>query len=118
MTLQRKMAGTAGEQRVSDWLEKKGYTILARNVRYKTAEIDLIAAHPDRNTISFIEVRTRQSTRLGHPLETISSKKQASIRQAATLYLTYNKISNVAIQFDVASIVWDNDEFTFIPNAF
>ena len=118
MTKERISLGNQGEQKVSEWLISKGYTIIGRNVRYRTAEIDLIARHPRSNAISFIEVRTRQNASLGHPLETISAKKQANIRKAAELFLLQKKISNVAIQFDVASIVWARDEFIYIDNAF
>ena len=118
MTRERISLGNRGEQKVYEWLISKGYTIIGRNIRYRTAEIDLIASHPGGNAISFIEVRTRQNASLGHPLETISARKQTNIRKAAELFLLQKKITNVAIQFDVASIVWGDDEFIYIDNAF
>ncbi|MBN2529516.1 MAG: YraN family protein [Deltaproteobacteria bacterium] len=110
--------GNRGEQFVSDWLIKKGYKVLERNIRDKIGEIDIIALHPNKQTISFIEVRTRANTQFGHPLETISPHKQRKIRNAANLYLCKNGITNIAMQFDVASIVWSTNEFLYIENAF
>ena len=118
MTYERIALGKKGEHQVSEWLQKKGYRIIAKNIRYKTAEIDMVAMHPDNSTVSFIEVRTRKTAKLGHPLETITRQKQANIRQAASLFLLQRKMHNIAIQFDVASIVWDDEEFTFLENAF
>lgn len=110
--------GKAGEDFVTRRLVSKGYEIVDRNVNEKVAEIDIVARK--RNTICFIEVRSRQHTRLGHPLETIDDRKKQHIRKAAELYLARNwpKYKDLEIRFDVAALVWETREFTYLPNAF
>lgn len=110
--------GQKGEQFVCDRLAEQKYKILARNVREKFAEIDIVALDTRVNTIAFIEVRTRKNGRLGHPAETITQKKQRQIRRVAEAYLSKNKIVNTAIRFDVATIIWDEMKFEYFENAF
>ena len=90
--------------------------ILDRNVREKFAEIDIVAE--DGDTLCFIEVRTRNDTRLGHPAETVTPKKQHQVRRAAEAYLARRGILNRAIRFDVATIVWSSEEYMYWENAF
>jgi putative endonuclease len=90
--------------------------IIARNVREKFAEIDIVAE--DRDTLCFVEVRTRKDTLLGHPVETITEQKQRSVRRAAEAYLVRHNILNRAIRFDVATIVWSSGEYQYLENAF
>lgn len=51
--------GARGEEGAARWLSHAGYRILARNVRVKPGEIDLIALDPDGVTLVFVEVKTR-----------------------------------------------------------
>ncbi len=95
---------------------ERGMRILDRNVQEKFAEIDIVAE--DGDTLCFIEVRTRKDTRLGHPLETITAHKQRSVRRAAEAYLARRNIFNRAVRFDVATIVWESEEFVYLENAF
>lgn len=85
-------------------------------MREKFAEIDIVAA--DGDTLCFIEVRTRQNTRLGHPSETITLTKQRSIRRAAEAYLARHRVAPQPMRFDVATIVWESMEFEYFENAF
>lgn len=118
MSFEKINKGKNGELFVSEWLENQGFKIIGRNVRHRIAEIDIVALHPDETTISFVEVRTRNESIHGHPLETVNHRKQMHIRKAAELFLMKNRISGVAIQFDVASIVWQTQEFIYLKNAF
>ena len=108
--------GARGEALVCKKLQERGLRILARNVREKSAEIDIVAE--DGTTLCFIEVRTRQDARLGHPAETINAKKQQSIRRAAEAFLARRNIVSRPIRFDVATIIWNDMEFQYFENAF
>jgi putative endonuclease len=92
--------------------------ILARNVREKMAEIDIVAR--DGDTLVFVEVRTRKDTRLGHPAETIGLSKQRSVRRAAEAYMVKQHISlsSTAVRFDSITVLWDNGEIEHFENAF
>lgn len=108
--------GLSGEAFVVERICGEGFEILERNYREKFAEIDIIAK--DKNTLCFIEVRTRNTIERGHPSETIDLKKQQSIRRAAEAYLVRRNISNTEIRFDVATIVWSTMEYLYFKNAF
>jgi len=115
-TLSTHHKGTKGEDFVCAKLRDRGYRILDRNVRLKFAEIDIVAE--DGDVLCFIEVRTRRDTRLGHPAETITSKKRESIRRAAEAYLVSSPSVPRPIRFDVATIIWESMAFEYFENAF
>lgn len=66
--------GRAGEQVAADYLERRGYTILARNWRAPDGEIDLVAT--DGADLVVVEVKTRRSDGYGHPLEAVDERKR------------------------------------------
>ena len=49
--------GRRGEAFAAGWLEARGWEIIARRVRTKAGEVDLIARRP--GLIAFVEVKTR-----------------------------------------------------------
>ena len=108
--------GNRGEEYVCEKIVANGMEILDRNVHQKFAEIDIVAR--DNDTLCFIEVRTRQNTALGHPAETITAKKQRSIRRAAEAYLAKRRIQPCPVRFDVATIVWETMDYQYLENAF
>lgn len=111
--------GKQGEDLASQHLKKMGFTILARNYRQKSGEIDIIAR--DRNCLVFVEVKTRKSLRFGQPFEAVTPKKQAQLSKVALDYLSRNKLLDQSARFDVISILLpDNGKITIehIPNCF
>jgi len=95
--------GRLGELAALSHLVDKGYRILERNYRFRRNEIDIIALH-DR-TLCFIEVKTRASCSMGHPLEAVTPEKQKEIIRAATAYLASLKGPEPDCRFDVIGIV-------------
>lgn len=73
-----------GEDASCVFLEKKGYKILERNFRKGYGEIDIIALHKD--TLVFIEVKTRSSNAYGAPFEAISPHKLRLLIKGANFY--------------------------------
>lgn len=51
--------GRVGEEQAADWLTERGWTVLARRVRTKAGEIDLIARRT--GLVAFVEVKARRS---------------------------------------------------------
>ncbi|MBO4696847.1 MAG: YraN family protein [Lachnospiraceae bacterium] len=114
--MNERSVGTLTEERASEYMTKQGYTVLARNYRAVTGEIDLITQSPD-GTIVFAEVKYRRSDRYGLPEEAVSLKKQETIRRTALWYLRERKMSpETAVRFDV--IAMDTNEIRWYRDAF
>lgn len=73
-----------GENIACSYLAKKGYTILERNFRVRNGELDIIATY--KNTLVFIEVKTRSSDTYGTPLEAITPWKVRILTKTAQFY--------------------------------
>lgn len=67
------------------YLIKKGYEIIAANVKTGYKEIDIVAR--DLADLVFVEVRTRTSDKLGRASEALTPAKTANLNRAAELYL-------------------------------
>lgn len=118
MSYRRKITGLEGENRACSFLEKNGYSVVARNYRIRQGEIDIIVQK--ENTLVFVEVKTLPQ---GYPellLHVLSEKKQKRIIKTAKRFLSiYRQYSNNYIRFDV--IVVDMPGFPpvyHIENAF
>lgn len=99
--------GRFGEQIASDFLQQKGYRILARNWRYKHWEVDIIACRGNR--LHFVEVKTRHSLQYGRPEESITREKMQSLRNAAEAY-QYQHPQWQYLQFDVLALTLVNNQ--------
>jgi len=76
--------GDFGERVAASHLESKGYTILERNWATREGEIDIIASN--RDTLIFVEVRSRRGGAMGKPEESITGRKAVHVRAAAAAY--------------------------------
>ncbi|WP_029149732.1 YraN family protein [Microbacterium indicum] len=65
--------GAAGEERAARHLALAGYEVLDRNWRCAEGELDIVAARG--RVLAIVEVKTRTSTRYGHPLEALDDEK-------------------------------------------
>ena len=66
--------GKKGENIAIRFLEAKGFRILARNFRFKKAEVDIIAKRDQR--LSFVEVKTRTGKGFTRAENSINKTKQ------------------------------------------
>lgn len=79
--------GEFGETLAADFLQKKGYEILYRNVRCERDEIDLIAR--DGEEIVFAEVRTRVVGKLSPPETTVGRQKMKKLMRSAYYWVDH-----------------------------
>ena len=110
--------GQKSEQRAASFLKKNGYTIIAKNYKWRQGEIDLIAN--DGDTLVFCEVKARKNKTFGTPLEGITTAKAEKIRKTAEHYMYKNGITNVDCRFDVVTIdeSGEGSSIELIRNAF
>ncbi|MDD4110467.1 MAG: YraN family protein [Clostridia bacterium] len=112
--MNNKSFGSAGEQLAAKYLEDKSYEILEQNYANKIGEIDIIAKQND--TIVFVEVKTRTSSKFGLPREAVTRHKQYKIRLVALAYLKSKKLMNSKCRFDVIEEL--DGKLTHIENCF
>ena len=117
MSLLKKMLGRKGEDRAAVYLVRQGYRILERNYTTPSGEIDVIAM--DRDTVVFVEVKTRTNDAFGAPELAVSARKQQRMIRAALGYIKYHKLHQVPCRFDVVAIRAGKDQdVELIRNAF
>ncbi len=97
--------GAMGEDAAERYLKKEGYTVVGRNYRCRSGEIDIIAS--DGKYIVFAEVKTRSINSLDRPGAWVDRKKQNKIITSAYMYLDDND-TDLQPRFDVIEVVYDN----------
>jgi putative endonuclease len=112
--------GQAGEETAYFHLRQLGYTIVARNfrARNKSGEIDLIAW--DKDTLCFVEVKTRRSHAVKPAEAAVDGDKRKAIARVAREYLRRLE-GHPTTRFDIVSIYCEGGnrpEITVFKNAF
>jgi putative endonuclease len=102
--------GAPGEDAAARHLKSMGYKILDRNWRFHQWELDLVCRH--RDSVVFVEVKTRRAGAMGAPGEALTRKKQARLIKAASHYLTAHDLWDEPCRFDLASVTDSNGIFT------
>lgn len=94
--------------------------IIERGYQEKFGEIDLIAV--DRDTLVFVEVKTRSSDQAGLPAEAVDEIKQTRLTKTAQGYLKWHRLTECRARFDVIAITWPSTstvpEIIHYENAF
>ncbi|GLI20999.1 putative endonuclease [Xanthobacter flavus] len=106
--------GLAGEERAATLLGAHGFQILARRVRTKAGEIDLIARQGD--LLVFCEVKLR--ARLDDAAFSLQPRQRRRIAAAAEAYLAeHPELSALNMRFD-AVLLARTGEAEHLPGAF
>ncbi|NMF87505.1 YraN family protein [Aromatoleum petrolei] len=77
--------GKAGEELAERFLARRGLSPLARNVRCRGGEVDLVCL--DRGTVVFVEVRLRSNPGFGGAAASITATKRRRVVLAARWWL-------------------------------
>lgn len=101
----RSELGREGEAAAEAFLRRRGYAILARNVRCRSGEIDLVAR--DGQVVVFVEVRGRRSRCCGGALESVDRRKRVHLVRAAREFIAARGLGEVEARFDVVGVTWD-----------
>ena len=111
--------GHAAETLAAQHLEARGVHVLARNLRCRAGEIDLVARHGA--LLLFIEVRERRNPAYGGAAASVNRDKQVRLIRAAGHFLPRLVRLHFAgilpaCRFDVVAI--DTDQPCWIRDAF
>ncbi len=101
----RKEIGKIGEEKAWDYLQKKGYSLVEKNFRTRYGELDIIIKK--KETLIFVEVKTRVGYYLGKPHEAVNLRKIRHLKRAIQYFLLKNGYKNNKLRLDVVSIVLD-----------
>jgi putative endonuclease len=116
--MQKKELGKKGEEKALRFLKKKGYRIIEQNYVCNMGEMDIIAKEKD--TLVFVEVKTRTSMVFGPPQLAVTQFKQRQLSKVALNFLKEKKLEDVKARFDVVAILLapEGEEIELIRNAF
>ena len=99
-----KTLGKYGEDTAQKYLKNLGWKILDKNFHYsRYAEIDIVAK--DKDTIVFVEVKTRSTTNFGHPFEAVNHTKLENIFKAGLAWLNTTKEPHKNFRIDIISVL-------------
>ena len=106
MTRYRKNIGDYGEELASQFLTKRGYTIVARKFASLYGELDIVALHPEHtDTLCCIEVKTRLTDAFGSPEEAITREKIKRLHDTACSYFFQHNVEDKIFRLDAISIL-------------
>jgi putative endonuclease len=112
--------GLAAEDLAAQFLEARGLKVLARNLRCKLGELDLVCL--ENEALVIVEVRQRANAAFGGPLLSVTWRKRAKIIRATQYFLrAHTAWHRRSLRFDVLGIdglpdgvhelVWVKDAF-------
>lgn len=94
--------GIAAEQLAAEFLRKAGFRVVARNVRTRLGEIDLVAE--GRGLLVVCEVKARRRGSFGLAAEAVTPAVARRVRAAAALVYGDGRHH---IRFDVIAVTYD-----------
>ena len=104
----RQTLGKVGEDLACEELVRRGYAILERRYRTRYGEIDIIARIKD--TVVFVEVKTRTGAQYGGGLAAVTPRKQQQIVRVAPDWLMRRRWSDRPCRFDVVTVDFDEGQ--------
>ena len=115
----RKRFGQEGESAAERYLRHKGYRIVARNLRSRVGELDLVAE--DGQVLVFVEVKARRTDEFGGAIYAVHQRKQEKVIRLAAQYLARHHINDRLCRFDVILLQGKDtvgSQIEHIQNAF
>lgn len=85
MKQDNKQTGNRGEDLAVEYLQKKGYRIEERNFRTRFGELDIVCW--DKETLVFVEVKTKIGHDFGEPEEMVNKSKLAQVQRMGEVYI-------------------------------
>ncbi len=102
-TAQRARLGVLGERIAVRYLTDSGLTVLDRNWRCRSGELDVVAR--EGGTLVFCEVKARRGTGFGLPAAAVTAAKQQRLRAVAVQWLAAHDEHAPELRFDVVAVL-------------
>lgn len=100
--MRRRRIGALGEEIAANYLKRRGYLILERNIRLGEGEIDIIAEKGE--FLVFVEVRTRTGSSFGTPEESVTAQKRERLLTLAQAYIQAHEGLPPSWRIDVVAV--------------
>ncbi|HWM26112.1 MAG TPA: YraN family protein [Chthoniobacterales bacterium] len=101
-------------------MRTNGYKVLYRNFRGRSGgEIDIVCR--DRDTLVFVEVKTRRREDFGRPFDAVDRSKQKRIARGGLAWLRLLDDPDILFRFDVVEVIIAEGappRFELLRNAF
>ena len=125
--------GRESEEKVTKFLAKMGYKILARNYKFQRGEVDIVALETKKarkrkdvlmsseqlneDVVVFVEVKARHSQEYGSPSEAVGQTKQKMYNLVANEFMKKKKLKGMPFRFDIVEVL-GNEVVNHIENGF
>ena len=100
--------GRWGEEVAATYLQRKGYTVIEQDWKSGHRDLDIIALNETKDTLVFVEVKTRRNQMFTDPVDAVGYQKIRNLQQAANHYVKYRRI-DLDIRFDIITVVGTPD---------
>ena len=94
--------GAEGEEAAASYLSRMGWNILDRNWRSRQLELDIVAE--EKETLVFVEVKTRAEGGLERPFEALTLTKKECLCRAAEAWLEAHDAWGRPCRFDLVCV--------------
>jgi len=86
------------------FLRRRRYKIIRRGESFGPGELDLVAIKDGQ--LVFVEVKTRHSSEVGHPVEAVDAQKQRRLTRLAVTFMKRHGLLEMPARFDVIAVTW------------
>jgi putative endonuclease len=109
--------GREGENVAAAWLERSGYSILARNFRSRMGEVDIVASKGD--TLIFFEVKTWEAYSAADLSRAVDERKRFRIVETSKFFLDrHREFNSMNVRYDVLLVQDGMRTIRHIESAF
>ncbi len=104
----KRATGGGGEDLAVAYLERQGWSILARNWRCREGEIDIVARDPS-GAVAVCEVKCRRGLGFGAPLEAVTYAKVRRLRRLAAAWAAAQPVRVGVLRVDAIGVLLHAD---------
>jgi putative endonuclease len=99
----RHALGLAAEAAVAAWLERAGWTLVARRARSTAGgEVDLVAVDRDGFLVA-VEVRARRTARTGAAATTVERRRVERLRRTLASFAAFSRTPHRGLRVDLVT---------------